>query len=208
MTSANRFGVWIALVAWTAVCHVGCDRANPANQSGPKPAGPAANAVIKIVTTTGMVRDIVRRVAGPRADVSGLIESGVDPHLFKPTRGDIKQLHDADVVFYSGLMLEGKMSEQFTQLQRAGKPVFAVTESLDKDSLRSPPDFEGHYDPHVWMDVKAWSQCVEHVAQSLATFDPPHADEYRANAKSYREELAKLDAIRPREVLERIMGRH
>ena len=193
MTSANRFGVWIALVAWTAACHIGCDRAKSGNQAGPKPAGPAANAVIKIVTTTGMVRDIVRQVAGSRADVSGLIESGIDPHLFKPTRGHIKQLHDADVVFYSGLMLEGRMSEHFTQLQRAGKPVFAVTESLDKDSLRSPPDFAGHYDPHVWMDVKAWSQCVEHAAQSLATFDPPHADEYRANAKSYRDELSKLD---------------
>jgi manganese/zinc/iron transport system substrate-binding protein len=140
-----------------------------------------------------MVTDIVRHVAGERADAAGLMESGVDPHLFKPTRGSIKQLYDADVVFYSGLMLEGRMSETFSQLQRSGKPVFAVTESLDKSSLRSPPNFAGHYDPHVWMDVKAWSQCVEHVADSLAKFDPPHADEYRANATSYREELAKLD---------------
>ncbi len=193
MTSANRISVWIALIACTAAGHIGCDRANSANQSDPKPDRPAGHGAIRIVTTTGMVTDIVRHVAGSRAEVSGLIESGVDPHLFKPTRGHIKQLRDADVVFYSGLMLEGRMSEHFTQLQRAGKPVFAVTESLDKDSLRSPPDFAGHYDPHVWMDVKAWSQCVEHVAQSLATFDPPHADEYRANAKSYRAELAKLD---------------
>jgi manganese/zinc/iron transport system substrate-binding protein len=59
--------------------------------------------------------------------------------------------------------------------------------------LRSPPDFAGHYDPHVWMDVAAWSQCVDHVAQSLAKFDPPHAEEYSANAKAYREELTKLD---------------
>jgi len=43
------------------------------------------------------------------------------------------------------------------------------------------------------MDVTAWSQCVDHVAKSLAKFDPPHAEEYIANAKAYREELTKLD---------------
>jgi manganese/zinc/iron transport system substrate-binding protein len=140
-----------------------------------------------------MVTDIVRQVVGKHAEVSGLIEAGVDPHLFKPTRGHIKQLSDADVVFYSGLTLEGRMGETFTQLQRSGKSVFAVTEALDKNYLRTPEDFAGHYDPHVWMDVKAWSQCVTQVAESMAKFDPPHADEYLANAKAYQVELDKLD---------------
>jgi manganese/zinc/iron transport system substrate-binding protein len=85
------------------------------------------------------------------------------------------------------------MADTFTQLQRSGKPSFAVTESLDKSYLRSPPDFAGHYDPHVWMDVRAWSQCVKHVAESLAKLDSNHADEYRENAKDYTEELNRLD---------------
>ena len=140
-----------------------------------------------------MVSDITRQVVGSRGDVVGLMEAGGDPHLFKPTSGHAKQLHIADVVFYSGLMLEGRMGETFTQLQRSGKPVFAVTESLDKDYLQSPPHFAGHYDPHVWMDVKAWSLCVEHVAESLAKFDSVNAAEYRTNAAKYRAELAKLD---------------
>lgn len=179
----------LAACVLTVFCAVGCNHA-----SSSQPAPSASPTTIKIVTTTAMVNDIVRHVAGSRATVSCLIEAGVDPHLFKPTRGHIKQLQDADVVFYSGLTLEGRMVETFTQLQRSGKPVFAVTESLDKEYLRSPPDFAGHYDPHVWMDVAAWSQCVDHVASSLTKHDAAHADEYHANAKAYREELTKLDA--------------
>jgi manganese/zinc/iron transport system substrate-binding protein len=194
MFSDSRIGFRLALVALIAGLNVGCEH-GPPSSANPTPAGAthSPTSAARIVSTTGMVSDIVRQVVGRHGSVSGLIESGIDPHLFKPTRGHVKQLQDADVVFYSGLMLEGRMSENFTQLERSGKPVFAVTESLDKESLRSPPDFAGHYDPHVWMDVKAWSQCVGHVAESLAKFDPPHADEFRANAKKYRAELTRLD---------------
>lgn len=181
----------MAITSITPLLIVGCG-----NDNVPSAASPGTDkkpGTIRIVTTTGMVTDIVRQVVGKHAEVSGLIEAGVDPHLFKPTRGHIKQLSDADVVFYSGLTLEGRMGETFTQLQRSGKSVFAVTEALDKNYLRTPEDFAGHYDPHVWMDVKAWSQCVTQVAESMAKFDPPHADEYLANAKAYQVELDKLD---------------
>lgn len=150
-----------------------------------------SNNVKTIATTTGMVADIVRHVAGSHADVIEIIKT--DPHLFKPTRGDMKQMRDADVVFYSGLMLEGRMNDTFGQLKQSGKNVFAVTEALDKDYLRSPPDFAGHYDPHVWMDVGAWSKCASHVAESMAAVDPSHADEYRSNAQTYCQELDRLD---------------
>lgn len=191
MSSRNRTLAWLIVCA--SVINFGSSCSPTASSTQQKNSTESPANAIKIVTTTGMVTDIVRHVVGSRATVSALIESGVDPHLFKPTRGHIKQLQDADVIFFSGLTLEGRMVETFTQLKRSGKPVSAVTESLDKDYLRSPPDFAGHYDPHVWMDVAAWSQCVDHVAQSMAKFDPSHADEYLSNAKAYRDELAKLD---------------
>ena len=176
---------------------IGCESGKLQGGAGTDKAGTGASspqpAARKIVTTTGMVADIVRRVAGPHGTVSGLIEAGGDPHLFKPTRGDVKRLYDADIVFYSGLKLEGKMSETFDQLARAGKPVFAVTETLPVASLRTPPEFEGHHDPHVWMDVKLWMTTVTHVAESLAKFDPPHANEYRQNAINSIEEMKQLD---------------
>jgi manganese/zinc/iron transport system substrate-binding protein len=147
----------------------------------------------QIVTTTGMVTDVVRAVAGSHAQITPLMGPGVDPHLYKPTRGDVKRLLDADVVVYSGLMLEGRMQETFIQVARKGKPVFAITEGLDTSQLREPPEFAGHFDPHVWMDVSLWSQCVVKIADELAAFDPAHAAEYRRNASAYRESLKGLD---------------
>lgn len=176
---------------WMGLClclltFAGCDSSSPGDQDSP-------DGRFQITTTCGMVTDIVRVVAGAHADVTGLMGEGVDPHLYKPTRNDVKQLMDADVVFYVGLLLEGRMADTFTQIARKGKPVYAVTEGLEESSLREPPEFQGHWDPHVWMDVEAWSRCVEFVAEKLAEFDPEHAADYRANADAYREELRKLD---------------
>lgn len=147
----------------------------------------------KVVATVGMVADIVRQVAGEHAEVHNIIGEGVDPHLYKPTRGDVAALQNADVVFYSGLLLEGKMADTLVRVARTGKAVFAVTELLDESKLLEPKEFQGHFDPHVWMDVSAWSQAVEAVAQSLSEYDSAHAEQYQASAKRYREELKGLD---------------
>lgn len=146
----------------------------------------------KITTTVGMVTDIVKQVAGEKAKVTGIIGEGVDPHLYKPTRNDVAALLGADVVFYSGLVLEGKMGDTLVKVAR-NKPVYAVTELIDEKYLLEPKEFQGHYDPHVWMDVGAWSKGVAAVAKALGEFDPPNAGFYRENATRYQAELAKLD---------------
>jgi len=146
-----------------------------------------------VTCTTGMVGDIVRQVAGDRATVDNIIGEGVDPHLFQATRADMVKLLKADVVFYSGLMLEGKLSDTLVKIAR-NRPVFAVTEELDPSMLLEPPAFAGHYDPHLWMDVALWRKCAEMVVQPLAEFDPPGAETYRANFERYAQELDQLDA--------------
>lgn len=151
---------------------------------------------IKIVATTEMVADIVRQVAGKHGNVTALMGAGTDPHLFKALRNTVKQLNDADVVFYSGLMLEGRMQDALKQADSDQHPVIAVTSGLEKNEpefLRSPPEFEGHFDPHVWMDVDAWSRCMDVVVETLSKLDPSHAAEFEQNAKAYRAELSELD---------------
>lgn len=148
----------------------------------------------RIVATTAMVADIVREVAGEHAEVTSLMGTGVDPHLFKPSAGDHAKLREADVVFFSGLGLEAGMDSVLRQAAERGRPVFAVTENIDPAYLKYAEEFQEHPDPHVWMDVAAWSECVQFVADQLAEYDPPHAADYRANAARYRGELAELDA--------------
>lgn len=165
---------------------LGCSR-----QSDGRTGGPPERYPYNVVATVGMVTDIVANVAGDKAGVRGLIGSGVDPHLYYPTRNDVIALQDADVVFYAGLMLEGKLAATLEKIGRV-KPVFAVTEKIDRTYLLTPPDMEGHPDPHVWMDPLAWAKCVEAVAEALAGWDPANAEFYRANAGEYVEQCREL----------------
>src|SRR5207249_11241137 len=66
---------------------------------------------VRVVTTIGMITDIVARVGGDRVQVDGLMGAGVDPHLYKASEGDTVRMARADVIFYNGLHLEGKMGE-------------------------------------------------------------------------------------------------
>lgn len=151
-----------------------------------------------VVTTIGMIEDVTRHIADDRAEVIGLMGSGVDPHLYKPTRSDIRRLMDADVIFYNGLLLEGKMADALIRAATSGKKVHAVTELLDEQYLLEPEEFEGLYDPHVWMDPAAWSRTIDVIRDKLIEFDASGKDIYTANAAAYREKLAELDAYAER----------
>ncbi len=157
-----------------------------------------AEASYRIVTTIAMVGDIARAVAGDRAEVDNLLGTGVDPHIYTATRSDTARMLRADVVFYNGLLLEGKMSDALIRVATRGKPVFPVTELLDEAFLLEPPEFEGHFDPHVWMDPAAWTRAVDVVRDRLAAFDPDGAAAYAANAETYKAKLMALDAYAER----------
>jgi len=149
---------------------------------------------IDVLCTTGQVAEMVRRIGGEHLEVAALMDHGVDPHLFKPRYEHQALIKNADIIFYNGLHLEGRMADVFLQRART-KPTYAVTEGLvaRKDKrLREPPEFEGMYDPHVWHDVSLWSDCVHDVAEVLGKLDPPHAQEYDKNAHLYIDELADL----------------
>lgn len=181
MRHATQVGVWLALCLALLMGAAGC--------SEPEEARPS-----RYVATTGMVADAVRAVAGDRGEVVALMGPGVDPHLYKPTRADIASLMNADAVFYNGLLLEGKMSDALIRAATNGRRVFAVTELIDESQLLEPEAFQGHYDPHVWMDPRAWVSAVHVVRDRLIELDPDGAETYRANADAYTREILELDA--------------
>ena len=155
----------------------------------------------QIAATVGMIADVAGRVAGDRAKVEGLIGSGVDPHLYKPTRNDVVALRDAEVIFYNGLNLEGKMGDVLMRVARGGKPVYAVTETILEAGDYVMTDEQDHFDPHVWMDVGGWIRAVGVIEEALSEFDPANAEGYAARAEAYRAELRALDGY-----VERVIG--
>ncbi len=146
---------------------------------------------MKVGATVGMVADIVREVALDKAQVTNIIGSGIDPHVYNPTRSDVAVLLRSDIIFYAGLLLEGQMSDILVKVSRK-RPVYAVTELLTEEFLIHDPQ-TNHSDPHVWMDVRGWMKAVEVVTDALSEFDPPNKSFYEKNAVRYSDHLRKLD---------------
>lgn len=147
---------------------------------------------LTIVATTSIIADAVRRVVGDHIVVHGLMGPGVDPHLYRARESDVHKLAAADLVFYNGLHLEGKMGQVLSSMQRFTKTV-AVAESLDTTMLRAA-DFADMYDPHIWFDVALWIVVVRYIQQSVIALDPERADLYTKNGDDYIRELEQLHA--------------
>jgi manganese/zinc/iron transport system substrate-binding protein len=149
---------------------------------------------IKAATTIGMAADLVKQVGGDRVAVDQLMGPGVDPHLYKPTSGDAARLSKADVIFYTGLMLEGRMGDLFAKLARTGKRVYPITQSVPESQLTEPAEFEGHYDPHIWFDVSLWAQTVPTIIKGLSEVDPAGQEAYEKSGADLLARLTELDA--------------
>jgi manganese/zinc/iron transport system substrate-binding protein len=152
---------------------------------------PDSAEALKITATIGMIADVAAKIGGDHVRVKGLMGPGVDPHLYKATAGDIGKLREADVVFYNGLHLEGRMADVLVKMASQTRTV-QVTNSIPEELLREPPEFLGQYDPHVWMDVSLWKYVAERIRDEFVALDPTHADAYRANAEAY---FGEMDAL-------------
>jgi manganese/zinc/iron transport system substrate-binding protein len=148
---------------------------------------------IEVVTTTGMIADVVANVGGDRVEVQALMGAGVDPHLYKASEHDLRTLERADVIFYNGLHLEGGLSYVLEEMESRTRTK-AVTDSIPRDQLRAPPEFKGNYDPHVWFDVTFWMLATQEIRDTLIAIDPDHQAGYEERADTYLAQLGELDA--------------
>ncbi len=157
---------------------------------------------LKVTATVTMVGDLVRTVGGDRVALQTLMGAGVDPHLYKATASDVTKLQQADVIFYSGLVLEGKMQDIFSKLARTKRTVYPVTEAIPMEKLLEPPQFAGHYDPHVWFDVSLWKHCVDTVVKGLCDADPEAKPAYEKRGNETRAQMDELHAWALKKVAE------
>ena len=148
---------------------------------------------VRVVATTGMIADVAARVGGERVVVESLMGPGVDPHLYKASAGDVRRLSRADLVLYNGLHLEAAMGEVLEEMGHR-KHTVAVTDWIDRESLASPPEFQGNYDPHVWFDVRLWMRVVQRIEAAYVREDSAHASEYAERSAAVLRDLESLDA--------------
>ena len=150
------------------------------------------NGKLNVVTTTTMITDLVKNIGGDSINVQGLMGSGVDPHLYKASEGDVTKLTNADIIFYNGLHLEGKLVEVFEKMGSATKTPIALADELDKSTLIGSDYFASNYDPHVWFDINYFKQFAKKVTEVLSEKDPKNAQIFKENERAY---LSKLDKL-------------
>ena len=143
-----------------------------------------------VVCTTTIIADAVSAIAEDTVTIKTLMGSGVDPHMYRPRESDVAVLSSADLIFYNGLHLEGKMAGMFEHM-RSRVPTIALAESLDGDDLIET-EFIGIYDPHFWHDVALWKQVVGAIVTSLCVLYPEQTERYKKNARHYEKSLSLL----------------
>lgn len=147
---------------------------------------------LNIVTTTSMITDLVRNIGRDSVNVQGLMGTGVDPHLYKASEGDVSKLTNADVVFYSGLHLEGKLVDVFEKMGRNTNTI-ALAEVLDKNKLIGSEYFASSFDPHIWFNIEYWKQLTIYLTSELSRLDPNNSAFFEKNKSFYLEQLDALE---------------
>ena len=144
------------------------------------------NGKLNVVTTTTMITDLVSTIGGDYINITGLMEAGVDPHLYKAKESDSRTLSQADIVVFNGVHLEAKLADILDSLSNTIK----LENGLDASDIID--DGEGGEDPHIWFDVSLWKKSAIEVEKGLSLKDPDNASQYKENLDKY---LIELDAL-------------
>ena len=169
--------------AWLAACVL----------LGPlgSPAGAADGGETPLaVATISILADFVRAVAGERLAVISIVHVGGDPHTYEPVPSDARRIADADLVVRNGLGLERWLDRLIAT--NAKIRVVTATEGL-VPLVQADGDYEGHPDPHLWMDPRLAVAYVRNIEAALAERYPEHSAEFEQNARRYAERLDALD---------------
>ncbi len=166
---------------------------------------------ISIVTTIFPEYDWVMNVLGDNpagAEVTMLLDDGVDLHSYQPTVDDIMKIADCDLFIYVGgesdEWVEDALAEATNDdmivinlLDVLGDSVVVeeVVEGMEgEEEEAEETEEEGpEYDEHVWLSLRNAKVLVESIEEALAAIDPSNESTYRQNADSYEAELTVLD---------------
>ena len=177
-----------------------------ATPAGPQ-AGSAADKKIRIVTTIFPEYDWVREILGDKADsaeITMLLDNGVDLHSYQPTADDIVKLSDCNLFVYVGGESDGWVEDALKSAANRDRKVIHLLEILG-DSVKEEETVEGmqeeeedheekEYDEHVWLSLKNAKTLVGAISAALQELDPDNKDAYAANAEAYGQKLSALDA--------------
>ena len=165
---------------------------------------------IQIVTTIFPEYDWVKNILGSNpanAEVTLLLDSGVDLHSYEPSVEDILTVTRSDIFVYVG----GESDEWTNDIVKNAQNADIITISLmdtlggyvkeeelvegmegEEEGEDEEGEEETEYDEHVWLSLRNAKIICKSIEEALEKADPANASTYRQNLESY---LGKLDLL-------------
>ncbi len=185
--------------------------------SQPEPTQTASK--LSIVTTIFPQYDWVEQIlsdSAANAEVTLLLDSGVDLHNYQPTAEDILKISNCDLFIYTGGESDNWVEDALAQSTNPDLVAINLLETLGEDakeeeivkgmedehgnegdeSHEEDPHEDGEgpeYDEHIWLSLKNAQVLCSAISDVLAEIDPDNADTYAANTRTYLSELEALD---------------
>lgn len=145
---------------------------------------------------------VAEQVGGDLVSVDTLTPPGAEPHDLELSPAQVDEVGRADLVVYLS-----EFQAAVDDAVDANPPAHVVDAAQDtelhaaehaEDGEEEHAEDDGHehgsLDPHFWLDPTRLPAVADDVAAQLATIDPDHADEFRANAEAFAQTMADLDA--------------
>ena len=177
---------------------------------------------LRIVATIFPAYDWVKAILGDKADhadITMLLDNGVDLHSYQPTADDIVKISDCDLFLYVGGESEGWVKEALKNSANEDRKVINLLDVLG-DKVKSEEVVEGmqeeeheheegeaheheegeaheheeEADEHVWLSLKNAEVLVGAISNALQELDADNKEIYAANADAYMKKLSALDA--------------
>lgn len=174
---------------------------------------------LKIVTTIFPEYDWTREILGDqseRAEVTMLLDNGVDLHSYQPTADDLIKIAECDLFIYVGGESDGWVESALASTSNPDRAVINLIDTLgdsvkleevvegmqetehdheeDEDHAHDADEQEAETDEHVWLSLRNAQAVCQKIAEKLGEIDPEHEQAYTQNALAYIDKLAALDA--------------
>lgn len=174
---------------------------------------------LKIVTTIFPEYDWTREILGDqseRAEVTMLLDNGVDLHSYQPTADDLIKIAECDLFIYVGGESDGWVESALASTSNPDRAVINLIDTLgdsvkleevvegmqetehdheeDEDHAHDADEQETETDEHVWLSLRNAQAVCQKIAEKLGEIDPEHEQAYTQNALAYIDKLAALDA--------------
>ena len=228
-----KFKRWMAMataavlaIGTLAGCAQGEKKADTTAASSAESSAEASGKKLKIVATIFPEYDWVRQILGDEAknaELTLLLDNGVDLHSYQPTADDIAKISECDRFIYVGGESDGWVKDALKEGKNPDRKVINLLEALGNntkeeevvegmqaeeeehestaagesaaagESSEAEEEEGPEYDEHVWLSLRNARELCETIAEDLKSLDSAHASVYDANLKKYEGELDALD---------------